>query len=59
MLTNTLYSRESRCFTFEKYVQRHKDAHVMLQKLETGGYPALDEPKKVRYLLDGIKSNKL
>jgi hypothetical protein len=59
MLTNTFYSRESRHFSFEKYVQCHKDAHVMLQKLETEGYPALDDREKVRYLLDGIKSDKL
>jgi hypothetical protein len=43
ILTSTLYTREGRRYTYEKYVQRQKDAHVMLQKLEKQGYAELDE----------------
>jgi hypothetical protein len=42
MLTNTFYLCDSCCFTFEKYIQWHKDAHIILHKLESEGYSALD-----------------
>jgi hypothetical protein len=59
ILTSTFYTKEGRRFTYEKYVQRQKDAHVMLQRLEKQGYAELDEREKVRYLIDGIKNDKL
>jgi hypothetical protein len=59
ILTSTFYTREGHCFTYKKYVQCQKDAHIMLQKLEKQGYSELDKREKVRYLIDGIKNDKV
>jgi hypothetical protein len=58
-LQNTFYTGERRRFTFEKYVQVHKDQHTSLQALEEFGYPRLDDRTKVRHLINGIRTKEL
>ena len=58
-LTMTTYTGERCCWTFEKHVTLHKDQHSILERLTKHGYAGIDEQSKVRYLLDGIKTDDL
>ena len=58
-LAMTTYTGELCCWTFEKYVTLHKDQHSILEGLTKHGYAGIDERSKVRYLLDGIKTDDL
>ena len=49
-LKNTVYNGE-------KYVNTHKQQHLVLEGLKEHGYLGIDPRSKVRYLLDGIKTN--
>jgi hypothetical protein len=54
------YQNESKRFNFESYVSIHKEQHQILEQLEEDhGYKGIDEGTKVRYLLSGIKTDKL
>ena len=56
-LKNTVYNGEKRRWDFEKYVNTHKQQHSVLEGLTEHGYVGIDPRSKVRYLLDGIKTN--
>ena len=58
-LAMTTYTGERHRWTFEKYVMLHKDQHSILEGLTEHGYVGIDERSKVRYLLDGIKTDDL
>ena len=52
--------KEGKRWNFETYVSLHKEQHQILQQLEDDhGYKGVDEGTKVRYLLAGIKTDKL
>jgi hypothetical protein len=53
------YIEEGHRWNFEKYVTAMKKHHQILEGLVLYGYSGIDEHTKVRYLLDGIKTNKL
>ena len=59
MIRSTSYTGEKRNFTFEKYVQMHKDAHTMMENLTATQYPGIDSRSKVKHLFDGIKTSSL
>ena len=56
-LKNTVYNGEKHRWDFEKYVNTHKQQHSVLEGLMEHGYVGIDPRSKVRYLLDGIKTN--
>ena len=56
-LKNTVYNGEKRRWDFEKYVNTHKQQHSVLEGLTEHGYVSINPRSKVRYLLDGIKTN--
>ena len=57
-LKNTVYNDEKRRWDFEKYVNTHKQQHLVLEQgLTEHGYVGINPRSKVRYLLDGIKTN--
>jgi hypothetical protein len=58
-LQTTYYSGESKRFDFEKFTKMHVDQHHILENLIHHGYSGIDDRSKVRYLMDGIKSDKL
>ena len=58
-LHNLAYRSERKGWNFEKYVTAHKEQHTILQGLEEHGYKGIDERSKVRYLQDGIKTDRL
>ena len=58
-LAMTAYTGECHRWTFEKYVTLHKDKHSILEGLTEHGYAGIDKRSKVRYLLDGIKTDNL
>ena len=58
-LQSTSYTGEGRRWNFEKYVKTHVDQHQVLTDLTRHGYAGIDPRSKVRYLLDGIKTNAL
>jgi hypothetical protein len=55
-IENTWYTGERRRFTFEKYVQIHKDQHTALKALKEHGYPRLNDRTKVSHLLNGMRT---
>ena len=57
-LKNTAYSGEQRRWDFERYVNVHKQQHSIMEGLVEHGYTGIDPRSKVRFLLDGIKSDK-
>ncbi|KAI2510107.1 hypothetical protein MHU86_4274 [Fragilaria crotonensis] len=57
-LKNTVYNGEQRRWDFEKYVNVHKQQHSIMEGLVEHGYTGIDPRSKVRYLLDGIKTDK-
>ena len=58
-LQSTSYTGEGRRWNFEKFVKTHVDQHQVLTDLTRHGYAGIDPRSKVRYLLDGIKTNTL
>ncbi|KAI2509583.1 hypothetical protein MHU86_4844 [Fragilaria crotonensis] len=57
-LKSTVYNGEQRRWDFERYVNVHKQQHSVLEGLVEHGYAGIDPRSKVRYLLDGIKTDK-
>lgn len=57
-LKSTVYNGEQRRWHFEKYVNVHKQQHSIMEGLVEHGYTGIDPRSKVRYLLDGIKTDK-
>ena len=55
-LQNTFYRGETNCFTFEKYINIHKQAHKMLQDAQFSDGAGLDNSMKVQYFRAGIKA---
>ncbi len=55
---NTVYKGEQRCWDFERYVDVHKQQHSVMEGLVEHGYTGIDTHSKVRYLLNGIKTDK-
>ena len=58
-LQNAVYNGEKARWNFEKFIRVHYQQHHILQGLVPYGYSGLDEPTKVQYLLDGVKTDKL
>jgi hypothetical protein len=58
-LSTVTYNGEGRRWNFEKYVTVQKKHHQILEGLTDFGYAGIDDRTKVRYLLDGIKTNDL
>jgi len=58
-LKTTTYTTEQRRWDFEKFVNLHKAQHSIMEGLVEHGYTGIDPRSKVRYLLDGIKTDKL
>ena len=58
-LQNAVYNGEKARWNFEKFIRVHYQQHNVLQGLVPYGYSGLDEPTKVQYLLDGVKTDKL
>ena len=56
-LRDTTYNGEQRRWNFERYVRVHVDQHAILEGLTEYGYAGIDPRSKVRYLLDGVKTN--
>jgi hypothetical protein len=57
-LQSTVYNGEQRRWDFERYVNVHKQQHSVLEGLVEHGYAGIDPRSKVRYLLEGIKTDK-
>ena len=57
-LKNTVYNGEQRRWYFERYVNVHKQQHSIMEGLKEHGYTGIDPRSQVRYLLDGIKTDK-
>jgi hypothetical protein len=57
-LKNTVYNGEQRRWDFERYVNVHKQQHSIMEGLVEHGYTGIDPRSKVRFLLDGIKTDK-
>ena len=58
-LETTTYTREGKHWNFEKYVRLHVEQHSILEGLVEHGYSGIDDRSKVRYLLAGIKTDRL
>ena len=58
-LQNLTYNGETRRWNFQKYVQKHKALHIILEGLVEHGYMGIDPRTKVRHLNTGIRTNKL
>jgi len=58
-LQNTHYTGEKPRWNFEKFVRVQVQQHIVLESLVSYGYSGIDEPTKVQYLLDGVKTDKL
>jgi hypothetical protein len=57
-LKSTVYNGEQRRWDFEKYINVHKTQHSIMEGLVEHGYTGIDPRSKVRFLLDGIKTDK-
>jgi len=55
-LHNTFYRGETNRYTFEKYINAHKEAHKMLQDAQFNNGLGMDNAMKVQYFRQGIKS---
>ena len=58
-LQNLDYHRENNNWNFDKYQAAHLEQHNISVGLEGHGYSGIDECAKVRYLIYGIKDDKL
>ena len=56
-LQSLSYTGEKRRWNFDKYTRLHVEQHQVLEGLTRFGYAGIDERSKVRYLIDGIKTN--
>jgi hypothetical protein len=57
-LQSTVYNGEQRRWDFERYVNVHKQQHSVLEGLVEYGYSGIDARSKVRYLMDGIRTDR-
>jgi hypothetical protein len=57
-LKSTVYNGEQRRWDFEKYINLHKSQHSIMEGLVEHRYTGINPHSKVRYLLDGIKTDK-
>ena len=57
-LSSTVYNGEQRRWNFERYVNVHKQQHSIMEGLVEHGYVGIDPRSKVRYLLEGIRTDK-
>jgi heptaprenylglyceryl phosphate synthase len=57
-LKSTVYNGEHCRWDFEKHINVHKSQHSIMEGLVEHGYTGIDPRSKVRYLLDGIKTDK-
>jgi hypothetical protein len=57
-LKNTVYNGKQCRRDFEPYVDVHKQQHSIMESLMEHGYTGIDPRSKVRFLLDGIKTDK-
>lgn len=57
-LKTTVYNGEQRRWDFERYINVHKSQHSIMEGLVEHGYTGIDPRSKVRFLLDGIKTDK-
>jgi hypothetical protein len=58
-LTGTLYTVDTKCFTWETYVPIHTEKYSVLNGFQDYGYTDIDDSSKVRHLLKGIKTTEL
>jgi hypothetical protein len=58
-LNSTVYNGEQRRWNFERYVNVHKQQHSIMEGLVEHGYVGIDPRSKVRFLIEGIKTDKL
>ena len=58
-ITNLVYHGEKKQHDMKKYVQQHKECHVLASDLEELGYAGIDATSQVRHFLHGIKCEKL
>ena len=56
-LTRTFYKGETNRFSFEKYVDIHKEAHKMLEDAGYNGGQGLDDATKVQHFKTGIQTD--
>lgn len=55
-LNNTFYRGETKNFNFDKYVNKHKQAHKQLQDAGYNNGLGLDEDTKIQHFKSGIKA---
>ena len=58
-LQNIDYHGEKKNWNFEKYQAAHLEQHDISVGLEGYGYSVNDDHSRVRYLIDGIKNEKI
>ena len=58
-LKNTAYHGEQRRWDFERYVNVQKQQHSIMEGLMEHGYKGIDPRSQVRFLMDGITTDKL
>ena len=58
-LQTSKYDGEKKAWNWEKYVAWHVKYHIILGNLMECGYQGLNPGSKVRYLLNGIRCDKL
>ena len=58
-LASLTYNGESKRWNFDRFIRAHKNEHNMLRSLMPYGYSGIDARSEVRYLNDGIKTDKL
>ena len=56
---STVYNGEQCRWDFEKYINLHKSQHSIMEGLVEHRYTGINPRSKVRYLLDGIKTDKI
>jgi hypothetical protein len=56
-LNSTFYKGETNRYSFEKYVQSHKEAHKMLEDSGYNGGLGMDDATKVQHFKTGIKAD--
>ena len=53
------YNGEKKRYMFENYIQIHVDQHAILNGLAEHDYSCIDNRRKVRHLMEGIKTREL
>ena len=59
MLQTSTYNGDKKAWNWEKCVVQHVKYHIILENPMDYGYQGLDPGSKVKYLLNGIRCNKL